>query len=442
LPYAPGWTIDEALETRNNRLLEYREYASLNPDPGALLRTVRYEYIEQTGHAAHLTTKDNYIDPYTTPGDPADYDIYRDLWLVYAKSGTLWKAVWQEWDAAGVPQNQWHRGWPYPTTPDRYTACWEFRYDTSGRERYYVRDWDVRLGTPDNLNPVLWTAGVTLWTDYLDEQPYVDYTVAEDHPNEMIEPERGFPSLVPTERERYLAGLGVHGQQTITPAGPTTWLHGDLIRSTMLTTDEGGTAVSAVAYSAFGEEVSTAGAEPGRYRVAGGWGYESGLLTLGGANPDLAPITLQHVGWRWYQPGVGRFVQRDPIGLEGALNVYVYCDADPLGCVDPLGLYTPATTGSWWARWFLNLTGGQGHVPVIDHGRAHDTVLIVAEIVSVCAPVGAAGRTITLTPKALAIAKKGWAGKYLVRIRQYIRYDRLPHHNKPPGWDGRWFGGR
>jgi RHS repeat-associated protein len=338
LPYAPGWTIDEALETRNNRLLEYREYASLNPDPGALLRTVRYEYIEQTGHAAHLTTKDNYIDPYTTPGDPADYDIYRDLWLVYAKSGTLWKAVWQEWDAAGVPQNQWHRGWPYPTTPDRYTACWEFRYDTSGRERYYVRDWDVRLGTPDNLNPVLWTAGVTLWTDYLDEQPYVDYTVAEDHPNEMIEPERGFPSLVPTERERYLAGLGVHGQQTITPAGPTTWLHGDLIRSTMLTTDEGGTAVSAVAYSAFGEEVSTAGAEPGRYRFAGGWGYESGLLTLGGANPDLAPITLQHVGWRWYQPSVGRFVQRDPAGLSGAENMYLYCRANVLSLTDPPGL--------------------------------------------------------------------------------------------------------
>jgi len=28
--------------------------------------------------------------------------------------------------------------------------------------------------------------------------------------------------------------------------------------------------------------------------------------------------------------------------------------------------------------------------------------------------------------------------KHLQRIRQYIRYDRS-HHQKPPGWDGKWF---
>ena len=38
-------------------------------------------------------------------------------------------------------------------------------------------------------------------------------------------------------------------------------------------------------------------------------GYESGLLVLAGSNPRLSPVTLQHLGHRWYQPDTGRFVQ-------------------------------------------------------------------------------------------------------------------------------------
>jgi RHS repeat-associated protein len=218
-----------------------------------------------------------------------------------------------------------------------------------------------------------------------------------------------------------------------------------------------------------------------RFGYDGGWGYQAGLhvaapateaddplrrtglLSLYGPRADLPPIALQHVGARWYDPAIGRFVQRDPIGIEGGMNVYAYCEGEPVTAVDPSGLIQGQDRGGAmadprdrrppngappakpidWPRVFLEATGGQGHVPVLDPGPAQDTVLIVCEVVSVCAPVGAVGRTITLTPKALALAKKGWAGKYLVRIRRYIRYDRLPHHGKPAGhWDGEFFGGR
>lgn len=40
---------------------------------------------------------------------------------------------------------------------------------------------------------------------------------------------------------------------------------------------------------------------------------------------------------RYYDPALGRFTQRDPIGLMGGLNDYRYGDADPVGKTDSRG---------------------------------------------------------------------------------------------------------
>ncbi len=112
------------------------------------------------------------------------------------------------------------------------------------------------------------------------------------------------------------------------------------------------TAAQQVTYTAFGEPVAPDGAGGwtvggelpigmSRSGYAGGHGYESGMITLYGENSALPPITLLHVGERWYNPSTGRFVQRDPIGLRGGLNVYAYCGSQPMTAVDPSGL------GSW-----------------------------------------------------------------------------------------------
>ena len=99
------------------------------------------------------------------------------------------------------------------------------------------------------------------------------------------------------------------------------WILSDDLGSVAALTDRTGKAIRFNAYGPFGEP--SAG-NIGRM----GW---AGALTL----PEIGMV---HLRARTYAPNLGRFIQPDPIGTAGGINLYAYADGDPVNNIDPLGL--------------------------------------------------------------------------------------------------------
>ena len=93
-------------------------------------------------------------------------------------------------------------------------------------------------------------------------------------------------------------------------------------------TNRSGTEVDPGVYTAFGERISGTMTGAGdRYGYAGAYGYQS--------HQDFPFL---HVVHRYYDPSTGRFLQRDPIGIRGGINVYAYARNGPTIRIDPHGL--------------------------------------------------------------------------------------------------------
>ena len=223
----------------------------------------------------------------------------RNTYLEYDKMGRLWRLR------------------EFESPPGGSTECitaWEFRY-AGARRRYLTRQLD-----PVTLDPM---ADGDVWSDYLGDSIWGDYTVDDG---------------TATMTKRYVPGLW---QTDLTPLGdqppgvPTTgFFHTNMLGTTRMLSSDAGAAIPDASrlYTAFGVPAVEPASPMTRYGYAGAWGYQSNSAL------STQHSGLLHVGARYYDPRIGRFLQRDPIGIHGGLNVYAYVGNNPLTFVDPEGL--------------------------------------------------------------------------------------------------------
>ena len=186
--------------------------------------------------------------------------------------------------------------------PDNYQVTFGrgFRYDTP-RARYLSREYNPIFL---NLDPPQFVPESSVWTSDESDAAYGDFTVSGGNASHTAS---------------YEPGLWRSGSPGFA------YLHNDAIGTLRVTTDATGAAETLRAYTAFGEPLTP---PSDRYGYAGAWGYQ--------AHEDFPFL---HVGHRYYDPGSGRFLQRDPIGLRGGPNVYAYALNCPTKKTDPNGTF-------------------------------------------------------------------------------------------------------
>lgn len=136
------------------------------------------------------------------------------------------------------------------------------------------------------------------------------------------------------------------GSGTYTGA-TVTYLYSDHLGTPRLGMTDAGQVNYRFESDAFGESIETSGTVV-RLRFPG-------QVSLG-----IEKINYNY--FRDYDPQVGRYLESDPIGIEGGPNTYGYAEQNPLTGVDPLGLETcvVVTTNSWGIRNHSALYMSQG----------------------------------------------------------------------------------
>ncbi len=113
----------------------------------------------------------------------------------------------------------------------------------------------------------------------------------------------------------------------IDASGAITFVHQDVLGSTVLLTNQAGEVVKEYDYDPFGQILGTSGLEETKY-----------LFT--GQEYD-AESELYYYNARYYNPKLGRFISRDPmLGRDGdslSRNGFIYVKNNPLKYTDPTG---------------------------------------------------------------------------------------------------------
>jgi len=140
----------------------------------------------------------------------------------------------------------------------------------------------------------------------------------------------------------FVYGIGLIAK--IAPTNQTYFYHYDGSGSTIGLSDTSGSLVSMYAYDSYGNLTNSTEAVDNPFRYAGQAGVmdeRNGLL---------------YMRARYYQPGIGRFINKDPVEVLAGLNLYAYVLDNPISRFDPTGFWYIDFNFS--AAYWLGVTGG------------------------------------------------------------------------------------
>lgn len=121
---------------------------------------------------------------------------------------------------------------------------------------------------------------------------------------------------------RYVHGPGMDEPMVQYDGTVPTWLYPDERGSIVAMARGDGQPTALNTYGVYGE--------PGQL-LSGRFGYTGQVW--------LPEVGLYHYKSRAYSPWLGRFLQPDPIGEGGGMNLYAYVNNDPINYTDPTGAY-------------------------------------------------------------------------------------------------------
>ncbi len=239
---------------------------------------------------------------------------------------------------------------------------------------------------------------------------------------------KSFYSGLPTLSESSSEGdsfswIMAHGVAGFELNGSFSWFITDGLGSVRVLVDGDGDEIAAVEFDEFGNKIATSGSGSTSKTFVGGLGVIDETTDTG----------LYLMSQRWMDPTLGRFLNRDPIGYAGGLNMFAYAGNNPTTLVDisgakparpygpfhlsPNGLYRLYDSG-----WTENTKTGDWQYFAPNNGVAGDISIESATFVS--ASLGSAAAIMAGDPT--EFIKWDWIGDAVRKLPGGLRKGGTP----------------
>lgn len=189
----------------------------------------------------------------------------------------------------------------------------DYDYDQAGRL--------IGYDGPDHAGSGSVTEGYAHDADGL-RQTKITGTILRNHAYDLVG--SGLPSVITDGPNAYITGPDGLPIEQVLENGTVRYFHRDQLGSTTKLTNQAGNVVASYDYDAYGNPVGTLPAVENPFGYAGQY--------------TDANTGLQYLRARYYDPGTGQFLTRDP--LESTTGQpYAYANNSPTNYTDPSGLF-------------------------------------------------------------------------------------------------------